>query len=242
MTIKEERHNGLTFITVSDIGSNHQALLQPNQDAADFYYFENSYALAVSDGVGSCPKADLGSREAVSACMSIFKRVVGSLVPFDAKAIVEALIAEWSTSLINENIDDCCATLKAVFKVGNEILVISIGDGFAAITSDGIHLVSPIEQRAFSNETMCLRSGVTASDFWTRTFVLDTYKSYAVMCCTDGVANGIITGKELCITEDIENMTGSDDLKNELIELVNDISGYCFDDKTVGVIKYEKEN
>ena len=59
MISNEERVNGLTIVTVSDIGSNHQALFFPNQDSADFVIDGDDFVLAVSDGVGSCSKAEI---------------------------------------------------------------------------------------------------------------------------------------------------------------------------------------
>ena len=70
----EEHVGGLTLVTISDIGSNHRALLIPNQDAADYCIDGDDFVLAVSDGVGSCAKAEIGSRNAVTACVQLFLR------------------------------------------------------------------------------------------------------------------------------------------------------------------------
>ena len=72
MTSREEHAHGLTLVTVSDIGSNHRALLMPNQDSVDFIIDGEDFVLAVSDGVGSCSKAKLGSNEAVASCIRVF--------------------------------------------------------------------------------------------------------------------------------------------------------------------------
>ena len=60
------------------------------------------------------------------------------------------------------------------------------------------------------------------------------------MACTDGIANNIQRGKEIELAEEIEkNIIGSV-LKTSLEELVADIADYSFDDKTIGVVKYER--
>ena len=41
------------------------------------------------------------------------------------------------------------------------------------------------------------------------------------------------------VSEWIEENTSADMLKQEIEALLEDISDYCFDDKTVGVVKYE---
>ena len=239
MISREQHTQGLTFVTATDIGSNHRALLMPNQDAVDFIFDDEDFVLAVSDGVGSCPKAELGSKEAVASCIRVFTRIKNRIIEFENESIVSALINEWSVSLNHENPDDCCATLKAVFKIGQVMKAVSVGDGFIAVSSDGLTLLSPTEEVAFSNETSCLCSKIETRDFWTSDFNLDIHKSYAAICCTDGVANGILAGQELNLVRDIEENISADMLKKEIEALLEDISDYCFDDKTVGVVKYE---
>ena len=58
----------------------------------------------------------------------------------------------------------------------------------------------------------------------------------------DGIANGLVAGSELDLAEEIEKRIAQDDLKAEVEDLVVDISSYCFDDKTIGVVKYERKN
>lgn len=239
MNSLEEHYNGLTIVTVSEIGSNHRALLMPNQDAVSHYREGDDYVIAVSDGVGSCSKAEEGANKAVEACITVFLKIINHRCEFIGESIVDGIISEWTSSMSSNNKDDYCTTLKALFKVGQTMKVISVGDGFIAVTSDGIHLLSHTEEKAFTNETNCLSSQVKKSDFRVEDFRLDVHKPYAAICCTDGVANGIQQNKEICLVEDIENSVKADALKTEMEELLLDISDYCFDDKTVGVVKYE---
>lgn len=239
MTFREERTKVLTIVTVSDLGSNHRALLMPNQDSADFVIDGDDFVIAVSDGVGSCSKAELGSNSAVASCLHVFTQIKNGTIEFDSDNIVEAVVKKWYASLDLENPDDCCATLKAVFKIGQALKAISIGDGFIAISSDGFHLLSPAEETTFTNETSCLCSKINVRDFWCGNFNLDIRKPYAVFCCTDGVANGIVEGQEQNLVDDIEKNISAEKLKTELATLIEEISDYCFDDKTVGVVKYE---
>ena len=242
MISKEEHYGNLTFVTVSDVGSNHRALLLPNQDAVTFSSSGEDFVIAVSDGVGSCKKADIGSDRAVNSCVEVFEKIRNSEIAFEDESVVREIISMWRSSLKTEAIDDCCATLKAVFKIGNVIKAVSIGDGFIAITSEGIHLLSPVEESNFNNETKCLSSCVKESDFWVADFCIDLHKTYAIMCCTDGVANGILAGKEIDLVEHIEGAAAKEGLKAELEVLLGEISNYCFDDKTVGVVRYEEKN
>lgn len=72
MISKEERRENLTFVAVTDIGSNHRVLCMPNQDAVGFKCVDGDFVIAVSDGVGSCKEAETGSRFVVEAVTKLF--------------------------------------------------------------------------------------------------------------------------------------------------------------------------
>ena len=71
---------------------------------------------------------------------------------------------------------------------------------------------------------------------------MDTYIPYVVFLCTDGVANGITEGMELELVRELETKIEGALLKEELEKLVVSISDYNMDDRTVGVVKYERKN
>ena len=240
MIVNEERYGCLIFVTASDIGLNHQKVGQPNQDAVAYCCIGEDFVLSVSDGVGSCKKAEFGSRFAVDSGIKLFKEIKNGSVPFETDIITTKIIELWHSSIADDNIDDYCATLKTVFKIANQVKVLSMGDGFVAISSDGINLMSPSEETHFINETNCLSAKSIESDFWTADFHLNLFKPYIVFCCTDGIANGILPGKEINLVEEIEKDIRTNELKHSLEDFFNDVSNYCFDDKTVGVIKYER--
>lgn len=242
MITKKERHSDYTFVTVSDTGVSHAIQGAPNQDAALFISENEDFALAVSDGVGSCAKADIGAQAAVAAVKTVFcsaKEAQGDLVFCE---VPDQTIAEWKRHLGSLNPDECCATLKAVMKFGNKLMLFSIGDGLLAVTSRGMHCCAPTDTNMFANQTMCLNAETQSKDFWTSEFRLDTYVPFVVFACTDGVANGIQEGKELELVSAIETETSEDELQQELETLVIDISEFSSDDRTVGVVKYERKN
>ncbi len=239
MISKENFIGNLTCASVTDIGKNHKKLNIPNQDAVLYECMNEDFVLGVSDGVGSCKKAEIGSLNAVETCREIFRDIEAGKISFESEIILNALIDSWKEHCEGET-NEYCATLKAAFKKGNVLKVVSVGDGFVAVVSDGINVLSPMDEVDFTNETKCLSAEVTQYDFWTFDFRLDMYKSYVVVACTDGIANNIQRGKEIELAEEIEkNIIGSV-LKTSLEELVADIADYSFDDKTIGVVKYER--
>ena len=242
MISKEERRGNLIFVTVSDIGANHRILCMPNQDATGFNCIDEDFVIVVSDGVGSCKEAETGSRYVIDVVKQLLISLKSGTLRFDNSEIADAIISSWKNLIGDNPIDDYCATVKAAIKVGNTVKIISLGDGIAAISSNGMSLVAQTEEADFTNETRCLNSYVSSESLWMGDFELDTYESFVVLCCTDGVANGLVLGKELEFINEIERSTSQEVLKEELENLIREIGDYNFDDKTVGVVKYERKN
>lgn len=234
------RHHGsLTMVSMTETGADHRILLLPNQDAVSFDFDNGDFVMAVSDGVGSCRKAGLGSAKAVAACVHVFKAAKQGKCRICKANLLRSIMTEWRHLLSKEDLDDCCATLKAVFKFGNTITAFSIGDGILAIESDGISMLAPVSETDFVNETNCLHKFVETSDFWSSEFHLDLHKQYAVLCCTDGVSNSILPGSEIGLLTEIEKSISREHLQDEIESLMQELSEHSFDDRTIGVIKDE---
>ena len=242
MISKKENHADCTFVVVSDTGVSHRVKGVPNQDAADYVSINGDFALAVSDGVGSCKKAELGSAAAVEAFKRVFLSLQGQPFPSVLTKITRLIVDEWRSLLAGANPDDCCATLKAAMKLGDKLLLISIGDGLLAVSSSGMKCCAPSENTLFTNQTQCLNSSIKEDDFWTSVFKLDIYVPYVVFACSDGVSNGIQEGREMDLIKEIETQITASELQSELETLLVDISDYSSDDRTVGVVKYERTN
>ncbi len=238
----ENQYGDTTFVTVTDTGFNHLIENIPNQDTVDYMALEDDFVLALSDGVGSCIKAKVGSEAAVKSAKKVFFDIKETKKEPDLYQIVNWLINEWKLLLNTENLDDCCATLNTVMKFGNRVQMFSVGDGFIAVTSDDIEICSPKDNTLFANQTLCLCEAVKVKDFWTMEKTIHKNNSFAIFVCSDGVANGIQEGRELELVKEIETKISPKAIKQELESLVLDISEFSADDRTVGVVKYERKN
>lgn len=242
MISNEERHDNKTIVTISDIGSNHRMNCMPNQDSVGYKCVGDDFVMVISDGVGSCKEAETGSKCVVDATIRLFLEMEESSRFSVNHEMAEALISFWKDSIGDKPLDEYCATVKAVIKIGSVAKVISLGDGFIAITSNGMSVTSPVEEENFINETKCMSPFVSSKDIWIGDFYFDKDASYTVFCCTDGVANNLQKGKELELVEEIDKNISSSILMKELENLIKEIGDYSFDDKTVGVVKYEQSN
>ena len=106
MISRKEQHGDSTFVIVSDTGVNHRIKQIPNQDAINFLVIGDDFAMILSDGVGSCVKAELGSKSAVSAVENVFTVIKDRGLQMDPPAIAGWIIQEWTKLLADENPND----------------------------------------------------------------------------------------------------------------------------------------
>ena len=163
----------------------------PNQDAWMARCLDGGAVLAVSDGIGSCSHAEVGSR---AACRAVLEAIKGR---FGRDAVsFEGLPAEihrrWEVHLGALDPSDCSATclFAATHSEAGTILA-QLGDGFiAGISEDGtVDLLTPDKSETFANVTVGLASR-NAIDCWQVTLVKDREYS-ALVACTDGIADDI---------------------------------------------------
>ena len=242
MISSEERIGDITFVTITDTGFNHLLNKTPNQDSVGYKVLDEDFVLAVSDGVGSCIKAKIGSEAAVISAKKVFSDIRGKERNIDLYEIVNRLINEWKLLLNQENLDDCCATLNVIMKFGNRLLLFSIGDGFIAVTSGDMEICSPDDNTLFANQTLCLCKTVNVKDFWIMETTLNKNNSYVVFVCSDGVANGIQEGQQMELVKEIETKISIKEIRQELESLVLELSEFSSDDRTVGVVKYARKD
>lgn len=241
MISRQEQHGSYTSVIITDTGVSHRTRHISNQDAVTFVAFEDDYVLAVSDGVGSCAKAEVGSNAAILAAETVFAEVRRSAAATNKDFIANRIISEWNQHLQGNDPDDCCATLQLAMKIADRMLMVSIGDGLLVVTSQGDVCRAPAGDQLFINETSCLCKNITTDDIWYTEYPLEGRRSYAVFACSDGVANGLMEGCETDMVRAIESDTTQEEMRRELEDMIVEISRYSADDRTLGAVKYEQE-
>ncbi len=240
MKINKQVNNDLAVITLTDIGSNHKRLMLPNQDTILFTQHNNDFVLVVSDGVGSCEKSDVGSKFACQSAIRVFYELQNGNLIFDTDIIKKRLIDLWREQIGYDNPDLYCATLKAAFRKDDIIKLFSIGDGFLIVTSYSNAVKAPDYHDFYTNVTDCLAAKTSPDKIWSKDFRLDVLTKFVVMICTDGISNGIKPGTEIEFVKEIENNLSIDELEESLTNFMIMISENSFDDKTIGVVKYDR--
>ena len=164
---------------VSILGTYHEY----NQDSFLSCCYERGYVLAVSDGLGSKDRSQIGSR---ALCDSVLELAETTFDFVDPHKILEKLHKIWLRRLSEEDIDQCgCTSLLCIITV-EEILVARLGDGFLYLDmEEGSIALFDRKVDRFVNETDCLTSNFSP---WAWEYAVVPNKGFrGVIACTDGV-------------------------------------------------------
>lgn len=171
-------------------GPSHRVDGLPNQDAWAKARVGDYLVAVVSDGMGSRPHAETGSRAACKAvieAMRVWRR--------GSNAELELLIAlvhvMWRIRVTPLQPQDCACTclLAAAHRRGGGFAA-QLGDGAILLRSPtGVEVVAPERETGFSNETQGLGFTARVSAWRTREF---SSEIRSVVLCTDGVAEDLL--------------------------------------------------
>lgn len=238
MIINESFPGKVHAVAITDIGARHTAMGLPNQDCSAFYFHDDQFFMAVSDGVGSCKHADAGSKLACQISRIIFDHLLDGSFPWNGDAIVKEICSLWTLKVPSADPLDYCATLKAAFVKQGLLIAVSIGDGLLLAADSRQQIHAKEKASDFLNETVCLYPGVTEKSFWCQE--MNTFPgACAIFICSDGIANALLENQESLLIETIRNETDIDLLREELTELFEDARLMNADDKTLEVVKYD---
>ena len=161
-----------------------------NQDAWGSYRLPQGAVLVVSDGVGSCAFAEIGSR---AACRAVRNAVQSMNPETPQEELTDRIAAAWRKRLDDRNPRDCAATcLFSVRMHCGRLLVGGLGDGLAVVTnSTGIAAprVIPLRGGEFG-ETVALGDGHEHQGWVVEEFD-DRAGQLRVLLASDGVSQDL---------------------------------------------------
>lgn len=179
---------------VSVIGPSHISRNLPNQDSFLIKKFRSCTVMAVSDGVGSKPKSDIGSKAVCRAvCESVrdyFHRYANAPV----KDLIRLIHARWNLEIAPSLPDECNATVLFAGFSNNCLILGRLGDGMLCTKVSGKQVFMTDDKTdSFSNITECI-GGHLHFDRWDVRKFDDCIPDYIVMS-TDGISDDIIPEK-----------------------------------------------
>lgn len=186
----------------SVIGPGHVNAGMPNQDAWASFHHVWGDGIVVSDGLGSKPFSDFGSR---AACLAVAHAVHGchGKPKMDRSALADRIMIKWISLLAPLIPRDCAATCLFAFRLNDGVVHMGmLGDGLLAIVrGDGtVESLSDDKSETFSNMTAALSTDVTAKDW--RWLSIPEEDCQSIVLCTDGVSDDLSNAtdfvKEFC--------------------------------------------
>jgi len=175
-------------------GPLHAELDSRNQDAWKASRTSAGVVVAVADGMGSKPLADIGSRTACAAAVAateLWWRADDA--PVSAlPSLIESLWRTWLGPVAPDDARTTC--LVAGVSQRGALVMAAIGDGLALICDDSEMQVLTAERMGFSNETHALGRMPTAGA-WRVATRGEVPPGTAVLLATDGVADDLLPAR-----------------------------------------------
>lgn len=224
----------------SEIGKRHEELNLENQDSIFVgKVCDDTYCLAVADGVSSCKWAKKGSEAAVDTVKRLALKLSKSeLRTDDSDEIRRFVVRDWKNHF-DGSWNDYGTTLNFVVWCNGDVVIGQIGDGLIVLKFNDEQIMVTDMDEFYTVETYALAEVVLKSSFKVRTE--KNVKNLIAIAMTDGI------GKEL----DLESI---DAFQSYLVTLVeeknrdteielwmNHLREKNDDDKTIGLLVLEGE-
>jgi serine/threonine protein phosphatase PrpC len=174
-------------------GRGHEADGMPNQDAWSVRATQDRVIVAVCDGLGSRPCAEVGAQagcRAAQAAASAWCARPGA----SWELLIRLLHARWALDIHPHAPADAAATcLLAVARRGAGTLIAQLGDGMVMLArADGSREELAGDRSGFSNQTTALGAARSAQE-WSVHEAAPMAPGDILVVATDGVSDDLIT-------------------------------------------------
>jgi serine/threonine protein phosphatase PrpC len=172
-------------------GPGHVATGNPNQDAWASFHHAWGDGVVISDGLGSKPFSDFGSR-AICLAVEYAAHACRDKTEIDHNFLSDRIRTNWLSLIAPLEPRDCAATCLFAFRFGDGAIHLGmLGDGLAAAVKSSGSIVSLSEDKSqgFSNITASLSPNVSEKNW--RYLSMPEEDCAAVLLCTDGVADDL---------------------------------------------------
>lgn len=233
--------NNTTISGASVRGVSHKENRLPNQDSFLCKKNKNGVVLVAADGVGSHKYSKRGS---ISVCKAVCKVFDLYLKKKIAKDDIGKTIEFFYKKLIKKRYSCQAATtcLFALIYNNSEIIIGQAGDGVILLRVDDRFVVFKNKNDDFLNEVSTLDCKREFSNWKIKNLKVDFDTNYRIqiMLSTDGISEDIKPDKrEICMDFFINKAKQKYGILHELTNW--QVPG-SFDDKTVVIFSWEKQN
>lgn len=170
-------------------GPGHILYNLPNQDACSYFKLSGGELLVVSDGVGSKPHSDVGSKAVVKSVFDAAKKF-SQFPQANAYQLIKLIHDYWELYILPYNREDCAATcLFTLLLDSGRCVMGQIGDGGIYFKLGSEHFVLCETDDDYANVTTPITSVRSVKDWALQDF--NVTEDFAVLLCTDGVSEDL---------------------------------------------------
>jgi len=227
---------------VSAIGPGHIRKGMPNQDFFAERHLESFDCVVASDGVGSCPKSDIGSAMACHAVIETASKFSSYQPKPDIKEIIECVKSRFLENIKPFTPRDCSATCLFALRWEENVLMALLGDGMvAAIQNNGdVIILGDDKSSSFSNLVSALSPKAQFTDW--KTLQMRENDCMGIVLCTDGISDDLEDPKGFAkgFWESCQKVSLETNIENTREMLLNWSVPRHSDDKTI-VCMYRSE-
>ena len=187
----------------SVIGPLHIKNGMPNQDSWMIRQYKWGRVVVVSDGLGSKPYSDYGSK---AACLAVHEAAKSYQNNQQAKIadILRLIHANWLVKVAPFFPSDCSATCLFAIQIDEVITLGRLGDGMIAVYGESekdCFILSDDKMDSFSNYTYSLHHEFKP-DLW-ETTTIEASRCKAVVLCTDGVSDDLLAETQMAFAQEL---------------------------------------
>ena len=235
---------------VTTIGPSHIKSGLPNQDAWLSRKYKWGEIIAVSDGVGSRARSDIGSKaickSVVQASKILFKSKKIKIENIQIEKFLRLVHSIWLINISPYSPQECSATCLFTIRNGDKLLLGQLGDGLivATSTNSNAEILNDVKEDSFSNVTYSAGSNFHFEQ-WKYT-ILDANEYNSVLLCTDGISDDLISGSECDFAKGLYKSYGNCKPRKRYYEILHWLKNWPTpkhtDDKTIACLNKVSNN
>lgn len=238
--IDVENERTVIQFSYSEIGKRHEILKLENQDS--FFVgkvCDDTYCLAVADGVSSCKWAKKGSESAIDTVKHLALKLSKSeLRTDDSDEIRRFVVRDWKNHF-DGSWNDYGTTLNFVVWCKGDVVIGQIGDGLIISKINDEYILLTDMDEFYTVETFALAEVVLKSSFKVRTE--KNVKNLIAIAMTDGIGKELDLKSIDAFQSYLVTLVKEKERDTEIELWMNHLREKNDDDKTIGLLVLEGE-
>lgn len=230
---------GFFIAACSQTGTYHISSRMENQDRYLYGSVGNdTFFIALSDGVSSAPFAGEGADAAVRTVQAVSESIASEAADItDIKGIQTYIVQDWKRQFPSDW-NSYAATLNFVIFHRNRALIGRIGDGLIVSRIDDVDRCSAADEEFFSSETAALGEAINRRDFDLRLF--SAAENMSVFMTSDGIGKEIAEKSRMSVNRYLLNLSeiSEKQFEKEVVSWIDDLGRKNGDDKTIVFLRW----